>query len=79
MTPETNRFLDIYDQWLVACLAEYNEKFGESRHFFQVPQGNYDPGDVVEFAEDGTAYPHGKGGVNYIRNAVTPWNQFEFF
>lgn len=72
-------FCVAYDQWLAACLIEFNERFGECRKFVQIPEKPYNPDKVVEFAEDGTAYPHGSGGVNYIRNAVTPWEKSKFF
>lgn len=68
-----NEFFRQYEKWQADCLAEYNEKFGESRTL--VPEGDYNPGDVVEFGENGSAYPHGSGGTNYIPNAVTPWAQ----
>ena len=71
-------FDEAYEQWLDACLEEFNERYGQSRKYHQesdIPK-NYDPGDFVEFGEDGTAYPHGIGGTNYIPDVVTPWEDF---
>jgi len=69
-----------YEQWQKDCLAEYNERFRESRSLYAAPDdGDYEPGDLVEFGEDGTAYPHGAGGINYIPNAVTPWVESEHY
>lgn len=65
---ELSRYFDAYDKWLADCLKEYNEKFEEERVLVE-------PGDIVEFGEDGTAYLHGSGGINYITNAVTPWEK----
>lgn len=68
-----------YLNWLDECLEEYNERF----HPREFHQGTcpyfYDPGDFVEFSEDGAAYPHGIGGTNFIPNAVTPWSQSDHF
>ena len=67
------RFDTQYRKWLDDCLQEYSAEF-DPRDFHQetVPE-DYDPGNFVEFGEDGTAYPHGMGGTNYIPNAVTRW------
>ncbi len=51
-----------YDAWLADCLKEYNERFNADR-----------TAESIEFGENGAAYPHGIGGTNCIRNAVTPW------
>ena len=68
-------FCQHYTRWLNDCLNEWNEKQHQSRRFAQVPEGDYAPGDVVEFAEDGDAYPHGIGGTGHVRRAVTPWRE----
>ncbi len=70
-------FFAQYDKWQADCLEEYNRKFGENRTL--IPEGDYEPGTVVEFAEDGSAYPHGAGGTNWIPNCVTPWEQSEHY
>lgn len=51
---------DLYQQ---DCLEAYNAKYAESRSLT-------DPENLVEFSENGSAYPHGIGGTNYIPNAV---------
>jgi hypothetical protein len=68
-----------YALWLQDCLAEWNDRFGDQRTLFAVPAGDYEPGDLVEFAEDGDAYPHGCGGTSHVRRAVTPWEQSEHY
>ncbi len=63
-----------YRAWLDECLAEYNARFQDRRAYHQESAPtDYTTGLLVEFAEDGTAYPHGIGGTNYIPGAVTPW------
>lgn len=70
-----------YRLWLDDCLAEFNARFTEQRRYHQesLPAGqepaDYEPGQLVEFAEDGSAYPHGVGGTGHVPNAVTPWEQ----
>jgi hypothetical protein len=68
-----NDFHAAYRRWQEACLVEYNERFHEQRTL--ITTDDYDPDMVVEFAEDGTAYPHGAAGTNYVKNAVTPWDR----
>ena len=72
-----------YMAWLDAALREFNERWGEVFGVRKYHSGNcpedYDSWDLVEFAEDGTAYPHGIGGTTYIRNAVTPWEQSPYY
>ncbi|MCI0561560.1 MAG: hypothetical protein MN733_23985 [Nitrososphaera sp.] len=72
-----------YRAWLDSALDELNAHFGEGTHtghrlYHQesVPE-DYEPGELVEFAEDGDAYPHGRGGTGHIRRAVTPWAEYE--
>ena len=63
-----------YEKWLIDCLREYNMKFRESRKYYTTPETDgYDAADLVEFSEDGAAYPHGCGGTGYVKNAVTSW------
>mgnify|MGYP001463091995 CR=1 FL=1 len=68
-------FMIAYRKWLDEALAQYNERF-EPRPYHQetVPE-IYEPGDLVEIAEDGTVYPHSRGGTNYIPNVATPWEE----
>lgn len=67
-------------QWQSDCLAEFNERFGEQRTLYAAPEdGDYEPGDLVEFAENGDAYPHGRGGTGHITKAVTPWEKSEHY
>lgn len=68
-------FLDRYDRWREDCLHEFNETFGEKRKYYAIPDHDYDPGEVVEFSESGEAYPHGRGGTNWIPRCVTPWER----
>ena len=75
----------LYRQWLDRALEEFNaEREGflvcEPRpyHQYSVPE-EYEPGDLVEIAENGDAYPHGIGGTNHIpadRSGITPWEEF---
>lgn len=70
-----------YRKWLDQCLQQHNQRFpSEVRKWHQetCPQ-DYDPGDLVEIGENGTVYPHGIGGTNYIPDVVTPWEQSEHF
>jgi len=68
-----------HSEWLDRCLDEFNARFGEGSHpgVRTLHQDNcpddYDPDELVEFGENGAAYPHSKGGgTNYIPNCVTP-------
>ena len=72
------RFDAAYDAWLDDCLMEWNERYLDSRISRGGPDraGNppdVEPWELVEFAENGSAYPHGIGGVGHVVNAVTPW------
>ena len=61
--------------WLDVSLAEYNEQFTPRQYHQESAPANYNPGDLVEIAEDGSAYPHGAGGTSHVPNAVTPWGE----
>lgn len=66
-----------HDAWLADCLAEYNHRFSEDRQYCQAPElepAGYDPEQLVEFSENGDAYPHSAFGTGHIRAAVTSWN-----
>lgn len=75
-------------RWLDDCLVEFNNEFrnapfvngGVNRLYHQenVEMG-YHPGELVEFGEDGSAYPHAIGGTNWIPKAVTPWKDSPYF
>lgn len=69
-----------YSQWLDDCLVEYNSKVRFPRKYHQetVPK-DYDPGDLVEFSEDGDAYPHGASGTNWRPRMVTPWEKSKHY
>jgi hypothetical protein len=73
----SDRWETAYRRWLADCLREFNARYGEQRRLLADDHAN--PGDVVEFAEDGSAYPHGAGGTNWIPHAVTPWAQSVHF
>ena len=68
-----------YERWQADCLSEWNERFNDQRTMYVAPGDDYDPGLLVEFAEDGDAYPHGAGGTGHVRQAVTPWAKSEHF
>ena len=71
-------FAAAYDAWLADCLAEYNARYNESRRYFVRPDnypGDYCPSQLVEFSDEGDAYPHGIGGMGHICCAVTPWRE----
>ena len=75
-------FNEKYRAWLDASLIQFNERYKDNRKYHQesLPDPvNYDPGELVEIADDGSAYPHGAGGTNHIRDAVTPWGESEHF
>jgi hypothetical protein len=78
---KTPNFNSSYERWKEECLVEYNTRFNENRHYFEKPGQTigYDAEDLVEFGEDGTAYPHGIGGTNTIKNAVTPWDKSKHY
>lgn len=75
-----------YRRWLDAALEEFNSEYGEGStvgerkyHQHSVPE-DYNPDDLVEFSEDGDAYPHSEGGgTGHIRRAVTPWAKSEHY
>lgn len=78
-TVDMKTFNKHYRMWLNDCLEQYNEQYHpRSYHQETVPE-DYDPGDFVEFAEDGDAYPHGLGGTNHIPHAVTSWENSEYY
>ncbi len=55
----------MYQQYLAYCLDLFNEKYahiyGEKKLTSSIDS------ELVEFSEDGSAYPHGIGGTNYIQ------------
>jgi len=69
----TDEFSQAYREWQEDCLREWNAKMGEDRTHFEDDGSVTDPGQLVEFSENGDAYPHGAGGTNWVRGAVTPW------
>ena len=79
---ENKKWMKQYEKWLESCLKEYNEKYNENRKYYDFEEANEkdaDPDELVEFAEDGTAYPHSWFGTNYIKNAVTSWQDSEYY
>lgn len=50
-----------YNNWKEDCREEFNIRYPNLKTTF------------TEFSEEGAAYPHGIGGVKYIKEAVTPW------
>lgn len=76
------QFCQAYEKWQADCLEEYNKRYNEERKFFAMPDefpDDYEPGQLVEFAEDGDAYPHGYGGTGHITKCVTPWAKSPHF
>lgn len=74
------KWFDQYRLWLDDCLVEFNQKHGEKRLYHQDNcVVDYEPAQLVEFGQDGNAYPHGRGGTNVIYGAVTPWEQSKHF
>lgn len=65
-------FDEAYAQWLRDCVDEWNHDHGDDLTLRDEDSGRVGPG-TIEFAEDGDAYPHGRGGVGHVSNAVTPW------
>ena len=72
-------FFDQYEKWQDDCLAEYNQRFGENRKFHTDNNINTYSSKLVEFSQNGHAFPHGIGGTNFIENAVTPWYESRHF
>ena len=68
-----------YEKWLNDCLEEFNKRFCETRVFHTDDSKNTYSSNLVEFSQNGHAYPHGIGGTNYIENAVTPWFESPHF
>lgn len=73
---------EAYKRWLDDCLEEFMEKYGDTQYggpryhpYMDPPAGAGDEAWLIEFGEDGSAYPHGIGGIAYIPNAVTPWSR----
>lgn len=67
-------FDESYNRWLDDCLAEYNEKYDENRTIHTITSDDYDPDQLVEFSDVGSAYPHSAaGGTSWVPHAVTPW------
>lgn len=72
---------EAYRRWLDDCLEEFLEEYGDTQyggpryHPYMEPPAGDEEAWLIEFGEDGTAYPHGVGGVACIKNAVTPWNE----
>ena len=75
-------FWEAYRHWQDDCLQEFLEEFGNTQvggpryhPYMDPPEGADDEAWLIEFGEDGAAYPHGIGGIAYIPNAVTPWDK----
>lgn len=87
MKTSAKEFHKYYFRWLDDCLEEFNERWGNTlfgyRKYWAEPSEeddpDYEPWDLVEFDEDGTAWPHGIGGSTYIKNAVTKWKDSPHF
>lgn len=63
---------ELYREWLDHCLDQFPDR---EYHQENVPE-NYDPAKLIEFAEDGDAYPHGIGGTGHIKRAVISFDEF---
>jgi len=77
-------FLKNYNFWLDDCLEQWNETrrgmiIGPRQYHQDNVPDDCEPGELVEFSEDGDAYPHGIGGVGYVKRAVTPWADSEHY
>ncbi len=75
---DKDKFWDDYLKWREDCLIEFNEKYGamygeRKYHSYEDAEaaGDADKPDLlVEFSENGSAYPHGAFGIGYIPDAV---------
>jgi len=73
-------FWEARKRWYDDCLHEFMERYGDTLyggpryHPFMDPPEDEEAW-LIEFGDDGTAYPHGIGGIAIIKNAVTPWNK----
>ena len=59
-----------YDRWEADCLDEWNAKYSDV--LGEKTLGT-DGSSCIEFAENGSAYPHGIGGTLHMSRAVTRW------
>ncbi len=73
MATKYDKWHEQYHKWLEKCLEEYETLTGEARTL-----NSGEPG-FIEFAEDGDAFPHGYAGTNWVRGAVTPWRESEYY
>jgi len=70
-----DELLRAHRRWQQDCLGEWNARTGEGRTHFEDDGTVERPEQLVEFSEAGDAYPHGAGGTNWVRGAVTPWGR----
>lgn len=73
-------FFKQYTLWLDACLKRFNERYDENRKYHQdnAPV-DYNTQDLVEFTEDGDAYPHSNWGTGHVSHAVVAWENSEHY
>ena len=74
-----DNFWENWEAWRKSSLEKFNEEYGRwcgVRKFYE-SSDEVDPDDLVEFSENGSAYPHSKvGGTGYIPNAVPSFDEF---
>ena len=71
-----------YGKWLADCLKQFNRKRKEERKYTSVPSPlpiDYSPDQVVEFDDDGTAYPHSVSGIDQIPRVATSWVDSKYY
>jgi len=76
---DLNIFEKQYRMWLDDCLEQYNEQYRPRQYHQETVPENYQADELVEFAENGDAYPHGLGGTNHIPHVVTSWENSEYY
>lgn len=72
-------FCKQYRKWLDDCLEEWNTQYDPRKFHQESVTGDYETFELVEFTEDGNAYPHGIGGTGHVPDAVTKWKNSEHF
>lgn len=73
-------YVNLHDKWLNESLEEFNRIYGfnlgkRKYHSLNCPP-NYNPNELVEFSDDGDAYPHSDWGTDHIVGAVIPFQKF---
>jgi len=66
--------IDDWDIYQRQALEEYNRKYKANRVLYDIE----DAPDGIEISQSGGVYEHNIGGVNYIGQVVTPFDDTGF-